>query len=91
MGELTIEKAPSLGEKIKERKLMEALYLVLPLALVFSTAAVFFFVWAAKNGQFDDLDTPAMRILFDEKTKKKTTTTPENPPDTKKEEPPKSA
>jgi cbb3-type cytochrome oxidase maturation protein len=24
------------------------------------------FVWALKSGQFDDLDTPAMRSLFDE-------------------------
>ena len=55
---------------------MEALYLVLPLALLFSASAVGFFVWAAKNGQFDDLDTPAMRILFDENTH----TNKSNPP-----------
>jgi cbb3-type cytochrome oxidase maturation protein len=32
------------------------------LALVFLAA----FIWAHKNGQHDDLHTPAMRILLDE-------------------------
>ena len=30
------------------------------------------FLRNAKRGQFDDLDTPAMRILFDEKPKTQT-------------------
>jgi len=28
--------------------------------------AVALFVWAVRKGQFDDLETPAMRILFDD-------------------------
>jgi cbb3-type cytochrome oxidase maturation protein len=48
-------------------KKMEVLYIVLPLALVFSAIAVGIFVWAARDGQFDDLDTPAMRILQEDR------------------------
>lgn len=45
---------------------MSVIYLLLPLALLFSGAAVFVFVWATKDGQFDDLETPGMRILQDD-------------------------
>jgi cbb3-type cytochrome oxidase maturation protein len=42
------------------------LFLILPLALVVVFAAVIAFVWAARKGQFDDLETPAMRALHDD-------------------------
>jgi len=42
------------------------MYVVLPLAIVLVATAVVAFVWAARHGQFDDLDTPARRILFDD-------------------------
>jgi cbb3-type cytochrome oxidase maturation protein len=42
------------------------MYVLLPAALLFAVAAVFVFAWAARSGQFDDLDTPAMRILGDD-------------------------
>jgi cbb3-type cytochrome oxidase maturation protein len=42
------------------------LFVVLPLALLLVTGAVFAFLWAARRGQFDDLDTPAIRILHDD-------------------------
>lgn len=45
---------------------MNVLYLLLPIALVLATAAVLTFVWAVRRGQFDDLDTPAIRVLFDD-------------------------
>ena len=45
---------------------MSVFYLVLPLALILVFAAVAAFVWAAKKGQFDDLETPALRIVPDE-------------------------
>lgn len=45
---------------------MSVLYLVLPLALLFVLIAVGFFVWAARRSQFDDLETPAHRVLFDD-------------------------
>ncbi len=45
---------------------MSVLYLVVPLALLVVLAAVIVFAWAARRGQFDDLDTPALRILHDD-------------------------
>ena len=45
---------------------MNVLYLLLPLALLLAGSAVAVFVWAVKNGQFDDLETPAVRILHDD-------------------------
>jgi cbb3-type cytochrome oxidase maturation protein len=45
---------------------VETIFVLLPLALLIAAIAVGFFIWAAWTGQFDDLDTPAVRILFDE-------------------------
>lgn len=45
---------------------METIFVLLPLALLIAAIAVGFFIWAAKTGQFDDLETPAVRILFDD-------------------------
>jgi cbb3-type cytochrome oxidase maturation protein len=39
------------------------LYLVIPLALLVSGAAVVAFVWSVRRGQLDDLETPALRML----------------------------
>jgi len=39
------------------------MFVLLPAALLFAAGAVAVFVWAARSGQFDDLTTPAMRIL----------------------------
>lgn len=45
---------------------MSIIYVVLPLALVIVAAAVGAFIWSARTGQFDDLDTPAVRIIHDD-------------------------
>jgi len=45
---------------------MSVIYLVLPLALGLGTLGVVAFIWATRRGQFDDLKTPAIRILFDD-------------------------
>lgn len=45
---------------------MSVLYIVVPLALLVVAVAVGAFVWAARRGQFDDLDTPAVRMLHDD-------------------------
>lgn len=45
---------------------MSALFVVVPLAIVVSAAAVFAFVWSVKKGQLDDLSTPALRMLEDD-------------------------
>ncbi len=44
---------------------MSVIYLVLPLALIIVGGAVLAFVWSAKTGQYDDLETPAVRVLHD--------------------------
>lgn len=45
---------------------MKVLFVVIPLALIIVGAAVASFIWAARGGQFDDLDTPAQRMLNDD-------------------------
>jgi cbb3-type cytochrome oxidase maturation protein len=55
---------------------MSVLYIVVPLALLVVGAAVAAFVWAANRGQFDDLDTPAVRMLHDDEERKPPTGSP---------------
>jgi cbb3-type cytochrome oxidase maturation protein len=45
---------------------MEVLYILLPVAVVLATVAVGVFIWAARSGQFDDLETPGLRVLHDD-------------------------
>ena len=45
---------------------MSAVFVLLPLALLIAGIAVALFIWAVRSGQYDDLDTPAVRILFDD-------------------------
>lgn len=45
---------------------MSVLYLVIPIALLMSGGAVAVFLWAVKRGQFDDVSTPAVRMLHDD-------------------------
>lgn len=47
---------------------MEVMYFLIPLAILLVIFFVLVFIWATKNGQFDDLDTPAKRMLFDDKS-----------------------
>ena len=45
---------------------MSVMYIVLPLALIFAGVFVGAFIWAVRQGQLDDLETPAARMLFDD-------------------------
>ncbi len=45
---------------------MSILYLLIPLSLLLLGLAVWAFFWAVKHDQFEDLEGPAHRILFDE-------------------------
>jgi cbb3-type cytochrome oxidase maturation protein len=45
---------------------MSVIYLVLPLAIVLAAAFVAAFIWATRSGQYDDLDSPAVRMLNDD-------------------------
>ncbi len=45
---------------------MDSLYLLIPVALVFVAVGIKLLLWAIDNGQYDDLDKEAWRILADE-------------------------
>jgi cbb3-type cytochrome oxidase maturation protein len=45
---------------------MSVLFIALPVALVLGGIAVLAFVRAVRSGQFEDLDTPAVRVIFDD-------------------------
>ncbi len=45
---------------------MNVLYVLVPLALALGAAGVAAFRWAVRDGQFDDVETPALRILLDD-------------------------
>ena len=48
---------------------MSILYLLIPLALLLLGVAVWAFFWAVGSGQFDDLDSPAVRVIMDDDSK----------------------
>lgn len=45
---------------------MNILYLLVPLALILAGAGVAAFFWSVRSGQFDDTDTPALRVLMED-------------------------
>lgn len=45
---------------------MSVLYIVLPLALLIAGGMLWAFIRSVKQGQFDDLETPAYRMLFED-------------------------
>ncbi len=45
---------------------MSVIYIALPVALLLVLAAVVAFVRSARSGQFDDLETPPLRMLPDD-------------------------
>ena len=45
---------------------MEILFLLIPLSVLLVGIAIGIFIWAVRNGQFDDLDSPAWRILVED-------------------------
>jgi len=45
---------------------MNIIFVLIPMGLVLVIIAIAAFFWAVNHGQFDDLDTPALRILMDE-------------------------
>ncbi len=60
---------------------MEILFVLIPLSLILLGIAVWAFFWAVRSGQFDDLDSPAYRMLLDEDEP------PANPPEDDRETP----
>ena len=48
---------------------MTIIFVLIPLGLTLLAVAVLAFFWAVRNGQFDDMETPAWRILLDDDRK----------------------
>lgn len=53
---------------------MEIIYFLIPLSIVLLGGAIWAFLWAINSGQFDDMDGPSWRVIFDDKDRR-------NPPD----------
>ena len=45
---------------------MDIIYVLVPLSIVLIGIATLVFFWAVRSGQFDDMDSPAHKILFDD-------------------------
>jgi cbb3-type cytochrome oxidase maturation protein len=45
---------------------MEVITILIPLAILLALFFIFGFIWMTVKGQYDDLDTPAMRILLED-------------------------
>ncbi len=45
---------------------MNIFYLLIGVSLLVALIFLGAFIWAVRNGQFDDNETPSMRILFDD-------------------------
>lgn len=58
---------------------MSILYLMIPMGIIIIAGALWAFFWAVDSGQFDDLDSPAWRILLDDDSR---------PPESTRQAPP---
>jgi cbb3-type cytochrome oxidase maturation protein len=47
---------------------MSVIYVALPIAILLGGAALVACVFCIRGGQYDDLETPAVRMLIDEKS-----------------------
>lgn len=45
---------------------MDILILLIPVTMLLLTIAGLLFWWTVRSGQYDDLDSPAHKILFDD-------------------------
>lgn len=45
---------------------MSVLFVLIPLALLLATGAVSAFLWAVSRGEFEDLETPALRVVWED-------------------------
>lgn len=45
---------------------MDVLFFLVPTAILVAGVFVGLFIWATKKGQFDDLETPAHKMLLDD-------------------------
>jgi len=48
---------------------MDIIYLLIPIAIILVSFAAWAFFWSVNSGQFDDLESPAHSILYDDDEK----------------------
>ena len=60
---------------------MDVIYWLIPLSIAILGIAIAVFFWAVRSGQFQDLDSPAVDILFDDDLPKKPASTSESTTD----------
>ncbi len=48
---------------------MSAIFLLIAASLLIAVGFLGAFLWATRNGQFEDVHTPSVRILFDDEVK----------------------
>jgi cbb3-type cytochrome oxidase maturation protein len=53
---------------------MNVLYFLVPLALLLAGVGVAAFVWSVRSGQFDDVQTPGMRVLLEDEREERPST-----------------
>jgi cbb3-type cytochrome oxidase maturation protein len=51
---------------------MSVLFVAVPVAVLLACSGVIALLWAARRGQLDDLETPALRMLLDDETQPRT-------------------
>lgn len=47
---------------------MNIIYLLLPIALLMASASLAAYLWCATHSQYEDLETPAHRMLLEDET-----------------------
>jgi len=57
---------------------MSVIILLISISIVVALGFLAIFIWAVRSGQFDDTESPGIRILFDDKKKNNTKSIREN-------------
>ena len=47
--------------------MMSMIWFLVPASLLIGLSFLGVFIWAVKTGQFEDLETPAVRVFFEDK------------------------
>ncbi len=48
---------------------MNIVFMLLPMALLFAACSIAGYIWAASKGQYEDLETPAHRMLLEDEVR----------------------
>jgi cbb3-type cytochrome oxidase maturation protein len=59
---------------------MNIIFVLIPLGLALLVIAVAAFFWAVRSGQYDDLESPAWKILYDDDQAPPANPAPPKPP-----------